>query len=75
MTDRAALPALRSENDRKTKMLKILDDHMEKIKSYLDDMVDAPDGSIDEELLYWDLDAFGINLRNDLIVTFAEYAH
>ena len=61
--------------DRKTKMLKILEDHMEKIKSYLDEMIDAPDGSIDEELLYWDLDAFGINLRSVLIATFAEYVH
>ena len=61
--------------ERKTKMLKILEDHMEKIKSYLDEMIDAPDGSIDEELLYWDLDAFGINLRSVLIATFAEYAH
>ena len=59
-------------SDRKIKMLKILEEHVEKIKSYLDEMVDAPDGSIDEELLYWDLDAFGVNLRSDLIATFAK---
>ena len=62
-------------SERKTKMLKILDEHLEKIKSYLDEMVDSPDGSVDEELLYWDLNAFGVNLRSDLIVTFAEYTH
>ena len=60
-------------SDRKTKMLKILDDHVEKIKSYLDEMVDAPDGSVDEELLYWDLDASRITLRSVLMATFAEY--
>ena len=59
--------------ERKTKMLKILDDHVEKIRKYIDEMIDATDGFVDEELLYWDLDTFGIDLRSVLMATFAEY--
>ena len=59
-------------SDRKTKMLKILEDHMGKIRKYINEMVDASDGSIDEELLYWDLDAFGIDLRSVLMEVFTE---
>ena len=60
-------------SERKTKMLKIFDEHVEKIKNYLDTMIDTSDGSVDEELLYWDLDAFGVSLRSVLTATFAEY--
>ena len=72
-------------SERKTKMLKVLEEYVEEIKNYFDDVIDraaspalcsendAPDGCIDGELLYWDLDKFGVDLRGSLLVTFREY--
>ena len=60
-------------SQRKTEMLKIFDEHAQKIRTYINEEIDGPGYLMHEEVIYWNFDDYMVELKGCLMGEFLKH--